>query len=409
MKSFIAYERIVLLFSAVSGTLSYLIFIYCVLCPLYIRKHQPWATCCGKDEYEANRNATGGGAAENGARNAPEATSEATQPKAKPTEETRLLLEAAPTTTQSTPQARADENETPLSLLHPFDDSDNQANVANDNNTSTQLKEDERIRFWLFWLLSVSLFIAMCIIFFVHYNKHHPLSQQQDSTHIIYRYNVAIIKGFELSTAAAYFYSLFCTISSCFIFSKVMYGVQNQCNGLFRGDKTIKEFMREDKKFTEMAIETQKPFEMWFFIHWAMYIITSFLSLSFFFEAISKKIQASVVKPDSGIGFHDLEFALIALLAATNSFVFLYPCIRAAGVTESRKSLIREVNDSIDFENRNNPTNDAKRAFISYLKERNFGFRLNIFCAHVKFNLNIAYISIFIGLLGVLIKVGSTI
>uniref|UniRef100_A0A1X7SE60 Uncharacterized protein n=1 Tax=Amphimedon queenslandica TaxID=400682 RepID=A0A1X7SE60_AMPQE len=188
-----------------------------------------------------------------------------------------------------------------------------------------------------------------------------------------------------------------------------MYGVQNKCKNLFRDDKTISEFVEEDKKFTEVAIETLRPFEMWFFIHWAMYIITSFLSLSFLFEAINEKIKASMVKPDSGIGFQSLEFVLIALLAATNSFVFLYPCIRAAGVTESRKSLIREVNDSIDFENGNNPTNDAKRAFISYLKERNFGFRLNILCAHVKFNLNIAYISIFIGLLGVLIKVGSSI
>uniref|UniRef100_A0A1X7SGX0 Gustatory receptor n=1 Tax=Amphimedon queenslandica TaxID=400682 RepID=A0A1X7SGX0_AMPQE len=247
----------------------------------------------------------------------------------------------------------------------------------------------------------------MCIVFFVHYNKRHPLSKQQDRAHIQYRYNIASTEKFEIVTAAAYFYSLFCTISSCFIFSKVMYGIQNRCMGLFRGRKKISEFTRQDDEFIKVAIETQAPFEMWFFIHWVMYIITSFLSFSFLFEAINKKIQASLVDHDSGVAFHNLELALIALLALSNLFFFLYPCIRAAGVTESRKSLIRDVNNHIDF--KNNLENDNRKAFVNYLKEKNYGFRLNILCAHVKFNLNIAYISIFIGLLGVLIKVGSSI
>ena len=87
---------------------------------------------------------------------------------------------------------------------------------------------------------------------------------------------------------------------------------------------------------------------------------------------------------------------------------FLYPCIRAAGVTESRNKAICDVSNIIDVSVDNNAVH-KQRAFVNHLKEQNFGFRLNILCAHVKFDLNIAYISIFIGLLGVLIKVSTSI
>ena len=435
LKRFIEYEKLVLLFSAVSGTISYIFFIYCVLCRLYITKvylneqaqdgfevtqteentsemNTPEMNTSVEDTFEEDASEEDASEEDASEEDTAESTrSETTSPQVTPAEDTPDEHTPGVIATH-----QATDNKIPPSPLHPFDDNDInniQTGGENGNNTSTstQLDEKESFIFWLFLLLSIALLVGMCIVFFIHYNKRHPLSQEKDNIHITYRYNVTTIVGFEIVTAVAYFYSLFCTISSCFIFSKVMYGIQNQCKDLFKVEKEASKFIKEDKKFTEVAIETQRPFEMWFFIHWVMYIITSFLSLSFLFEAINKKIQASLVTlpPDSGIAFHDEELILIALLAASNSFFFLYPCIRAAGVTESRKRLIREVNESIDFNFENNIKNDIRRAFVNYLKEKNYGFRLNILCAHVKFNLNIAYISIFIGLLGVLIKVGSSI
>ena len=414
LKRFIEYEKVVLLFSAVSGTISYLFFIYCVLCRLYIRTKDDEPEV-RQDELQAEPETHENEAPQ---LNTPETTSETSLdstpgPTFGATPGLNAVVSADTTgathgaTTEPpvpvVPDPAATDNTNPL---HPFDDTENGNNIV--ESTSTKLDHKERITFWLFLLLSLILLAAMCIVFIYHYITRQPLSQQQNSTHIIYRYNVTTIKGFEITTAAAYFYSLFCTISSCFIFSKVMYGIQNQCKGLLKGEKTISKFIEEDENFIKVAMKTQRPFEMWFFIHWVLYIITSFLSLSFLFEAINKKIQASLVTlpPDSGIAFHNIEFILITLLAASNSFFFLYPCIRAAGVTESRRRLIRKVNNHTNYLNL---TDDKKRAFVTYLKEKNYGFRLNILCAHVKFNLNIAYISIFIGLLGVLIKVGSSI
>ena len=286
--------------------------------------------------------------------------------------------------------------------LHPFDDTDN---------TSTRLGQSEGIRFLIFLAINIALVVGMAAVFlsglYVHYGNaiiidnstkyiHHP----NESKNATSRYDKV-----QISVIVVYFYSLLCTISSCFIFSKVMYGIQNRCDNLFTSDDktTIRERIDEDKKFVKLAIATQSPFEWWFFIHWVMYIISAFLSLSFLFDAINEKIQGSLPHRQAGINFSPYELVFITLFAASNSFFFLYPCIRAAGVTESRKILIGDINKCI------NNLNANERAFVNYLKDQNFCFRLNILCAHVAFDLNIAYISIFIGLLGVLIKVGASI
>ena len=278
--------------------------------------------------------------------------------------------------------------------LHPFDDNDD---------TSTRLEKSEGIRFLLFLIINIALVVGMVAVFVsgLYHHRSNPVTIENSAGEA----EEKIYDEVQISVIVVYFYSLLCTISSCFIFSKVMYGIQNKCDNLFTSNdnNTIGDRIVEDKNFVKMAIATQSPFELWFFIHWVMYIITAFLSLSFLFDAINEKIQGSLPHRQAGINFSSLELIFITLFAASNSFFFLYPCIRAAGVTESRKILIRDVNNTIDN------LNAEKRAFVNYLKDQNFSFRLNILCAHVTFDLNIAYISIFIGLLGVLIKVGASI
>ena len=363
LQKFSDYGKLVLLFSATSGTISYIILIICVIWFQYMKEHQPFSllfTCY--------------------------------KPKTAPEEEQRpegeTLLEGN------------DRRENKTGPLHPFN------NNKDDREFNTKLEGGEPCRFFIFFAINLALVIGMIIVFCLgHYNtKQHivPIGPTPTATTT----QMKNYKIFEMTTVGTYFYSLFCTISSCFIFSKVMYGIQNKCDNLFTSDDkdkgTLDDRIEEDEDFVEKAIATQGPFEWWFFIHWVMYIISSFLSLSLLFEAIYEKIQASTIVRQAGIDFSRYELIFIALFAFSNSFFFLYPCIRAAGVTESRNKAIRDVS-SIDI------SVPEQRAFANYLKEQNFGFRLNILCAHVKFDLNIAYISIFIGLLGVLIKVGTSI
>ena len=354
LEKFSDYAKLVFLFSTASGTISYIVLLIRVLWPRYIWKNI-------KNKRNEGRKDDG-------------------------EDERALLLE---------------NEEDPLPL-HPFDDN---------GKTSTRLEKSEGIRFLIFLIINIALVVGMVVVFLSGLYLHHSNPVPIDNSTKYRQYpseakeKTGIYDKVQISVIVVYLYSLLCTISSCFIFSKVMYGIQNKCDNLFTSDdnNTIGDRIVEDKNFVKMAIATQSPFELWFFIHWVMYIITAFLSFSFLFEAINEKIQGSLPHRQAGINFSSLELIFITLFAASNSFFFLYPCIRAAGVTESRKILIRDVNNTIDN------FNAEKRAFVNYLKDQNFSFRLNILCAHVTFDLNIAYISIFIGLLGVLIKVGTSI
>lgn len=320
-------------------------------------------------------------------------------------------------TRQTAPQPREQDEHAPLvgppqniniPIIHPFDD-EPQAK------TNSLLDLKESLFFSAFLIINLGLVFAMALVFmFAQYFQATPHPHNDPllvDNHPPYKTH--IFRKVEISTFVVYSYSLMCTISSCFIFSKVMYGIQNKCHGLKNiftnivNNRNIEDInvkkadcIREDKAFVDSAIKTLYIYEFWFFVHWVMFIVSSFLSLSLLFDAISLYITATTPHSTKGVLFHSMEMVFLALYATSNSIFFLYPCIRAAGVTESRKVLIREVNNDLEC--------NFKTDFMIYLKGQNFSFRLSILCAHVSFNLNIAYISIFIGLLGVLIRIGTS-
>ena len=130
-------------------------------------------------------------------------------------------------------------------------------------------------------------------------------------------------------------------------------------------------------------------------MHWLLYAITAFLSLAYLAETIMNWLY----------GYWHYECTRtchlsIFLFSLENTALFLYPCFRAASILSAQNSLIKKVcNKEIE-----NITQEKKFAFAQYMKERKCGFVLSIFCAHIEFGFNIAYISIFIGFLGIIIK-----
>ena len=103
--------------------------------------------------------------------------------------------------------------------------------------------------------------------------------------------------------------------------------------------------------------------------------------------------------PQSAVGFSKNELLVVGLFTISHCFLFLYPCFKAAAVTVSRNKLIKKINETDRF------ALERKQLLIQYLKNKNFGFRISFFCARLQLSFNVAYISIFIGLLGVLLKV----
>ena len=208
-----------------------------------------------------------------------------------------------------------------------------------------------------------------------------------------------------------YMYSLLCTIVSCFIFSKIAYSVTHRCLELYdefkdhRRQQTdedgdgLERLIRRDLQFTKMAQTTIIHFEYWFTVHWIFYTVTSFLSIALLIDTLQHYMNSTLQPP---IVFNQVELIVIALFTLQHCFLFLYPCFKAAAVTVGREKLIKKVN--AHPVNPQHLSRERKQFYIQHLRNTKFGFRISFFCARLRFGFNVAYISIFISLLGVLLK-----
>lgn len=95
-----------------------------------------------------------------------------------------------------------------------------------------------------------------------------------------------------------------------------------------------------------------------------------------------------------------LQITYSFLFALEHCILFIYPCFRAASVTRARSKMIKYVSNA-DLPN---ITSQDKHAFLSYLKDQNASFKISILCAELPFGFTLAILSIFIGVLGVVMK-----
>ena len=422
LETFEIYAKIVLLITAFSGTISYLLF-FVAFTSLYFVPHLR-AACLKKNKVEEN----------------------------------------------GIESVDSDDPPKPLQPLHPFDDADppNEVDIeSDDNNTSTQLTRNEAFSYYGMLTANIAIIVAMVIVFVCGQYTSNPDGSLVNEGRFK---NIANLQKYEIAFVATYTYSLYCTLLSCFIFSKIAYGIQRKCKSFqlyldhvdkpqeslvyetneqankirskifdYLEDKTDQNaqnqnntdqkkkkhsyeedsklhvklyyLQKRDRHFSKVAKKSLKVFERWFFFHWILYIVSSFLSLSLFLEAIIHYINSSLPnqqRVNTGIDFHPLEIIFLGLFSASNCLFFLYPCIRAAKITDARASQIRHINQiyATDYQH---ITPELKGMLVNYLNSQSFGFNLHILCAKVPFGFSVAYISIFIALFGVLLKVVSSV
>ena len=163
--------------------------------------------------------------------------------------------------------------------------------------------------------------------------------------------------------------------------------------------------MKADDTFITCATKILCIFQLWFFVHWVFYIITSFLVIALSIEAILLLIRATQHHIQPGVHFSSFEISLLVLVSISKVLMFFYPCFQAASITRARKRYIRHLIKKYKDD-------DQRRVvepFVKYLKSREFGFRLCICCTYIPFSLNIAYISVIIGVFGIVLSVLTSI
>ena len=279
----------------------------------------------------------------------------------------------------------------------------------------TVLKNRQTFYFAFIFILNVLLFAAnVSVLYYILHNEDRiPEHMKYHLSHKNYTEQVLI----DYIGFATLFSSQYCAIMSCFIFSKVAYAVTIECGemmGKYRSTLTCREpvgntpeeieqdiiqrLQDQDKTFYELSTKSMRPYRFWFTVHWFFYALTAFLSVAYLVETVIDRLYGFL--RDSCDTICNLSILYLFLLTLEHIVLFLYPCFRAASILDARNSVIKKV----CIEDITGISTKLKLVFVQYMKERKCGFVLSIFCAHIEFGFNIAYISIFLGLLGIVIK-----
>ena len=267
---------------------------------------------------------------------------------------------------------------------------------------------------------NIAFLVVVLLMFYIgqyHVHRPHTISGEGEKKTTTYE----II---EATFTSLYFYSHFCTITSCFIFSKLMYLIQKTGeqqkrkakeileNGALNEGTKLKKLIEGDNgnngdnQFIECATKTLRIFQFWFSVHWVFYIITSFLTIALSIEAILLLIRATQHHIQDGVHFSDYEIVLLVFLSISNVLMFAYPCFRAGSITRARKKFIQDIVKNYGHSTTNK---EVVGPYVKHLKSRKFGFHLNVICTSIPFSLNIAYVSICFGAFGIVLSILTSI
>ena len=157
-----------------------------------------------------------------------------------------------------------------------------------------------------------------------------------------------------------------------------------------------------DSWYVKKVKNSINPYRTWFAVHWILYTLTAFMSISYFAEAIIEELYGHTHK--KCFSMHNtpcvLDLVYIGLFMLEHCVLFLYPCFRAASVSAVRSTLIGKVSRA----QWNNIPLQEKESFCAYLKDQKCEFTISILCAEIPFGYNLAFISIFFGVFGVILK-----
>ena len=163
----------------------------------------------------------------------------------------------------------------------------------------------------------------------------------------------------------------------------------------------LKYLINRDKDFVEKAKATLSWLQLWFLFHWVLHIISTFMVMTLFVDALTLHVKGHIIHLQQGIKLHQAEMGFLFMYSLVQCFFLFYPCLRAAGVTRTRQRVIRKISDKYKF---SNLPDDIIPQFAESMKRQKFSFRLRILCASIPFNLNIAYLSIAFAFVGIVVS-----
>ena len=168
-----------------------------------------------------------------------------------------------------------------------------------------------------------------------------------------------------------------------------------------KNNLALKYLIYRDIHFVKTAVATLSWIQLWFLFHWLLHIISTFMVMTLLIDAITLHVKERTAHYRTGINFHPGEIGFFFMYSLVQCFFLFYPCLRAASVTRTRQRVICKISEEYRF---SNIPDDVLNDFTTSMKRQRFSFRLRILCASIPFNLNIAYLSIAFGFVGIVVS-----
>ena len=196
-----------------------------------------------------------------------------------------------------------------------------------------------------------------------------------------------------------------CTFLSCFMFSKIAYDVAHKCRQKLlevrnNARKTLDGSIEIDEEYILVMKASIVPFSFWFSIHWLSYCLTTFLSIAFVIQNIQHDIykkESSCYKERSALCWLKLIYHIT--YAMGHGVLFVYPCFRAAALSTERAKFICDIAKERQL------AVPKRQAFVQYLQVRDYSFKVKFLCTTVTFGGNLAYFSIFAGIMTAALRI----
>ena len=162
---------------------------------------------------------------------------------------------------------------------------------------------------------------------------------------------------------------------------------------------------QKDQVFIKAVKPTLDLYGVWFIVHWIFYSLTSVLLsaviVEMILDVVSYRIDsAEELVPSTKAEIEAPYILYIVLFTLLHTYLFLYPCFRAAAIANERQRLINSIVKNGTCKEFPISLPSVKTNFIEYLKMQDFGFKVSIFCAEIPCGLGLAFISLFIAVCG---------
>ena len=160
-----------------------------------------------------------------------------------------------------------------------------------------------------------------------------------------------------------------------------------------------------DQEFIDRVKPTLDLYGVWFIFHWIFYSLTSVLDSAVIVElllhVVSYRISATdELVPSTNAAIEAPYILYIVFFTLLHTYLFLYPCFRAAAIASARQKLISTIAKKkwchISLAVQGN--------FVEYLKLQKFGFKVSVFCTEIPCDLGLAFVSLFITVCGGFLK-----